>query len=145
MNQSILALAALLCITLLAYNVQKQGIERDRWSLRAEVEAQAATLGAKLLDAAASAPLLGGGTQGQALGRGLPLADWEGRRDTVNVPFDRGELQFVVLADVDTVQKHGQEFVVSPLPSPYYRLRLDIEGPLDTRAQMERVYTRSHR
>lgn len=145
MTQSILALAALLCITLLAYNAQQQSIERNRWSLRAEVEAQAATLGAQLLDAAASAPVTGGGTHGLDLGQDLPLLDWDGRRDTVRVPFDQSELQFVVRSAVDTVQKRGQEFVTSALPSPYHRLRLSIEGPLDTRAQMERVYTRSLR
>ncbi len=140
MSQSILSLAALVCISLLTLSFKRGETQRALWESRSEIEAQAATLGAALLDAAEFAPP-GGAPPGHVrLGRSLPLDHWSGRRDTIGVPFDGDTLRFLVRPTVDVVRKEGGEFVATHEPSPFRRLRLDIRGPLGTRAKMVRIY-----
>ena len=154
MNQSLLALAALICVTLLAFSSYRARHHQERWAARGEVEARAATLGAELLDMAALAPAgrqdvdpAAAGertaTESAALGPDLPLSDWGGREDSVAVTLHGRPLLFVVRATVEAVEKAGGVFVPSPTPGPYYRLRLDIAGALDVRTTVERVYSYS--
>jgi hypothetical protein len=69
------------------------------------------------------------------------LDDLNNRSQLIPVPTENGDIVFDVAATVRYVQKSGSQFVAAGGATPYKELELRIQGPLNSRATLRRVYS----
>jgi len=142
MMQTLVAVAALGCAILLAFSSKKSAHLTDRWEIRNEIEARAASVADELLDLAATLPFDGRADEAGeplSLEAAVSLAAWDGHRQRVVVPAGETSLALDVVASVEPVQKAGDVFVPAGEDAPFRRVRLHILGPMDVTVEAERV------
>lgn len=153
MNQTILALCALVVAMTFSFNARALMHRGEQALQRTEVESVLATTADELFDTLAEKPFdantaattvtdltLPNQFGGRTWQTAADLDDFDGASVTLQRTVGDTTMPVTVTAQVRYVQKSGAAFVDASNRQFYKRVRLTLTGPLDASATLERVY-----
>lgn len=144
MNQTLLALGALVAVTLLSFSM-RDGVHRhERTRMRSDVETAAVDLAVSALDRLAALPV----AHDPAAPPATPTLDSlrsvdeaNGLVESIDVRMDTSSVALTLALAVDPVRKQAGSFVPTATPTPFRRVTVRVNGPLESEVMFERLYS----
>ena len=142
MNQTLLALGALVGAILLAMSMRDGVARHERSGMEAQVDLASAELAVRALDRLAALPISHGDPPASPLAldnlRSVDQAN--GLTQTISVGMSTSTVDLVLAVAVTPVKKQGLQFQPTTEATPYRRATVRVTGPLEAEVEFERLF-----